>query len=346
MDAEGQITDFPSETVTYNLRVVRNGSEETRQITVFVDPVAGLPQIEYFDVSPEQGVTVGQCVTLAWRVSDDAEFVSIFSNKDVLWDVAPHEGTLEDCPQSAGLVEYAVGVRNSVGANYAVDFLVIGEASESAAQAMVAPAGPTIASFAVTPDEITVNECVAIDWTVVGNLANLRILRNDVVLLDGGADTGSGSDCLLEAGAYTYRLEATDNAGLTSSAETKVTASTATVAADTISGSYVLATYRNAAGEQVSPIAETQVTAEFSSGTLSGNGGCNVYSGSYTAVDGAISVSPLASTMMFCVEPEGIGEQEAAYLAALQGAALYALDGSQLTLSDVDGAPLVVYVAQ
>jgi hypothetical protein len=95
VDAEGQITDFPSETTTYNLRVVRNGGEETRQLTVYVDPVAGLPQIAYFDVSPEAGVTVGQCVTLAWSVSADAEFVSIFSNKEVLWDVAPLEGTLE-----------------------------------------------------------------------------------------------------------------------------------------------------------------------------------------------------------------------------------------------------------
>ena len=54
VDAEGQLTDFPSQTIAYNLRVLRNGGEETRQITVYVDPVAGLPQIEYFDVSPEQ----------------------------------------------------------------------------------------------------------------------------------------------------------------------------------------------------------------------------------------------------------------------------------------------------
>ena len=55
---------------------------------------------------------------------------------------------------------------------------------------------------------------------------------------------------------------------------------------------------------------------------------------------------PLAVTMMMCVEPEGVAEQEAAYLAALQAAARYTLDGGQLTLTDAAGAPLVVFVVQ
>lgn len=94
------------------------------------------------------------------------------------------------------------------------------------------------------------------------------------------------------------------------------------------------------------PIAATRITAEFNNGALSGNGGCNAYSGSYTAADGTITVGPLAVTMMMCIEPEGVAEQEAAYLAAVQAAAYYTLDGSQLTLSDAEGAPLVVYVVQ
>lgn len=345
--AQGQITLFPDETITYYLRVLRNGGEETRAITVYVDAVAGLPQIEYFDVSPEQGVTVGECVTLSWRVSPDAEFVSIFRNRETLWDSAPLEGNLEDCPDAPGLVEYAVGVRNSVGANYSVDVLIIGEGgADAGAKEPAAPVGPNIASFAVTPDQVAVGGCVAVDWTVIGDLANVRITRNDVVLLDGGAGTGSGSDCLLDPGEYTYRLEATDNAGNTSSSEATVTVGEQAAASDALNGSYVVVSYRNAEGAQASPLAETQITAEFNNGAVSGNGGCNSYSGSYTAADGAISVSPLAVTMMFCAEPEGVAEQETLYLAALQGAAQYAIDGSQLTLSDADGAPLVVYVAQ
>jgi heat shock protein HslJ len=108
----------------------------------------------------------------------------------------------------------------------------------------------------------------------------------------------------------------------------------------------VVTSYRDGSGAQTSPIAGTQITADFNNGALSGNGGCNAYSGAYTAVDGAITVMPLAVTMMLCVEPEGVAEQEAAYLAALQAAARYTLDGGQLTLADAAGAPLVVFVVQ
>jgi ABC-type amino acid transport substrate-binding protein/heat shock protein HslJ len=347
--AEGQLTDFPNQTTVYYLRVLRSGGEETREITVYVDAVAGLPQIEYFDVSPEQGVTMGQCLTLAWRVSADAEFVTIFRDGETLWDGAPLEGTLEDCPETVGLVEYAVGARNGVGVNYAVDIVAIGEAkaaADAAAAAPAAPAGPTIASFAVTPDAVAAGGCVAVNWTVVGDIANVRILRDDVVLLDGGANTGSGADCLLDLGVFTYQLEATDTAGAVSTAEATVKVGSPAGSSDALNGSYVVATYRTAAGAQASPIAETQITADFNNGALSGNGGCNAYSGAYSAADGAISVMPLAVTMMMCVEPEGVAEQEAAYLAALQEAAFYTLDGGQLTLADAAGAPLVVFVVQ
>ncbi len=345
VDALGQLTDFPSQTTVYYLRVLRSGGEETREITVYVDAVAGLPQIEYFDVSPEQGVTVGQCLTLAWRVAADAEFVTIFRDGETLWDGAPLEGTLEDCPETVGLVEYAVGARNGVGVNYAVDIVALGEA-KAAAAAPASPVGPTIASFAVTPDEVKVGGCVAVNWTVVGDLANVRILRDEVVLLDGGANTGSGGDCLLDPGMFTYQLAATDTAGNVSTAEATVTVGSPVDSSGALNGSYLVATFRDAAGAQASPIAETQITADFNNGALSGNGGCNAYSGAYTAADGAITVMPLAVTMMMCVEPEGVAEQEAAYLAALQAAARYTLDGGQLTLTDAAGAPLVVFVVQ
>lgn len=348
VDASGQITDLPNQTTDYNLRVARNGSEETRTITVYVDPVPGMAQIDYFDVSPEQGVSVGQCLSLSWRVAG-ADFVALFRNGELLWDGAPLEGVLEDCPEEAGLLAYALGARNSAGTLYQVDMVAIAAADEmqsAAASTLAAPAGATIASFAVTPEQVAAGGCVSIDWTAIGDVANVRILRGDVVLLDGGANTGSGTDCLLDPGAYTYRLEATDTAGATSSAEATVTVGGPAGSSDALNGSYVVTSYRAAAGAAAAPLAATQITAEFNSGALSGSGGCNAYSGAYTAAEGAITVAPLASTMMFCMEPEGVMEQEAAYLAAVQAAATYVLEGGQLTLADADGAPLVVYVVQ
>jgi heat shock protein HslJ len=48
---------------------------------------------------------------------------------------------------------------------------------------------------------------------------------------------------------------------------------------------------------------------------------------------------------MMCAEPEGIMEQEAAYLAALESAASYAVEGDQLELMDTEGRRAVSYIA-
>lgn len=76
------------------------------------------------------------------------------------------------------------------------------------------------------------------------------------------------------------------------------------------------------AGAETPVIEGTEITAVFdqAGGTVSGSAGCNNYNGPMNTADGAFALGPFASTMMFCSEPEGTMEQEAAYLAALQGA--------------------------
>ncbi|MDD1665295.1 MAG: META domain-containing protein, partial [Methanomicrobiales archaeon] len=71
-------------------------------------------------------------------------------------------------------------------------------------------------------------------------------------------------------------------------------------------------------------------TATFTAdGKISGNGGCNQYSGEYILTGtSAIAVSPLATTRMFCPDPAG--SQESSYLAILQNAATW-------EFSDVSG---------
>ena len=67
-----------------------------------------------------------------------------------------------------------------------------------------------------------------------------------------------------------------------------------------------------------SPLPGTTLTATFGDdGTLSGSSGCNRYTTTYTTDQGAIEIAPPAGTKKLCPEPEGVMEQEAAYLAAL-----------------------------
>ena len=93
-----------------------------------------------------------------------------------------------------------------------------------------------------------------------------------------------------------------------------------------------------------SPIVGTTITATFGDdGTLAGSAGCNNYRATYTTDGGEIEVTPPAATKKACAEPEGIMEQEAAYLAALPTAVRYRIDGSSLELLSADGTFVVVY---
>jgi heat shock protein HslJ len=86
-------------------------------------------------------------------------------------------------------------------------------------------------------------------------------------------------------------------------------------------------------------VAGTEITALFGEdGSLSGSAGCNNYSAQYTTDGDAISIGPAAMTMMMCVDPEGVMEQEMAYVTALSNATVYAIQGNALELRDSGGA--------
>ncbi|WP_343390200.1 META domain-containing protein, partial [Candidatus Amarobacter glycogenicus] len=88
----------------------------------------------------------------------------------------------------------------------------------------------------------------------------------------------------------------------------------------------------------VSAMSGVGVTAVFGEdGTLSGTGGCNNYSTSYTLDGSTLSINAaIASTMMACAED--VMAQETAFLAALPMATTYAIQGDALELRDANGA--------
>ena len=97
--------------------------------------------------------------------------------------------------------------------------------------------------------------------------------------------------------------------------------------------------YNNGKMAVVSVLLDTTITAEFGKdGTLSGNSGCNQYSGPYAVTGNQIQIGPLVSNMMACDAPEGIMDQESQYLAAIQSATTYLMEGSVLELRTADGA--------
>ena len=110
-------------------------------------------------------------------------------------------------------------------------------------------------------------------------------------------------------------------------------------------GVWVMTSYNNGKQAVVGALADTEVTAVFGEdGQLSGSAGCNRYSAPYT-VDGAkIKIGLAISTMMACEQP--IMDQEAQYLAAIQQAATYNIQGTRLELRSADGALQASYTHQ
>jgi heat shock protein HslJ len=93
-----------------------------------------------------------------------------------------------------------------------------------------------------------------------------------------------------------------------------------------------------------SVLAGTEITASFGEdGTLTGSAGCNTYRTTYTINREAIEIALPAATRKACAEPDGIMEQERAYLAALPLARRFRLSAGNLELLTEAGTFVVTY---
>ena len=108
--------------------------------------------------------------------------------------------------------------------------------------------------------------------------------------------------------------------------------------------SWIVTGYNNGKQAVVSVVIGSQLTADFSvNGQLSGSAGCNNYTAGYKVTGESITIGPAASTRKACADPAGVMEQEAQFLEALESAATYRIEGSQLELRTADGALAVTF---
>jgi heat shock protein HslJ len=87
----------------------------------------------------------------------------------------------------------------------------------------------------------------------------------------------------------------------------------------------------------------TQITLALSAASIEGSAGCNTYGGTYAASGDSLRLSDLYRTEMGCMEPEGILEQELAYLNLLNAVASYRVVTGQLELYDEAGTLTLVF---
>ena len=108
---------------------------------------------------------------------------------------------------------------------------------------------------------------------------------------------------------------------------------------------WVVSRYNNGRGGMTSVIIGTEITANFTEdGVISGSAGCNSYNAPFEAEEDMISIGLVAVTQKLCSEPEGMMEQEAEYLSALQNAAVYTISEDRLEIRDEGGSGVVFFV--
>ncbi len=100
-------------------------------------------------------------------------------------------------------------------------------------------------------------------------------------------------------------------------------------------------------------IEDTSITLYFEEAFLGGSMTCNGYgggpdSGKYVATDdGTLTVfQPLAVTVQLCSSPEGIMEQEAAYIKALQSAATYRVVDDRLKIDNAVEETILIFAVK
>ncbi len=106
-----------------------------------------------------------------------------------------------------------------------------------------------------------------------------------------------------------------------------------------------LTSYIDAGGVQKAPLENTQVTAIFSNGSVTGNASCNSYFASYQLNGDKLTIGNAGSTLMACLAP-GVMVQETAYLDALQKTASFQIKAGQLEIADAQGKTILVYAAK
>lgn len=91
------------------------------------------------------------------------------------------------------------------------------------------------------------------------------------------------------------------------------------------------------------PLEGMSFNTAFENGEVVGQA-CNSFGGQYSVDGQSLAISNLIQTKMACLEPEGIMQQESAYMQALSQAASFLGSGDQLEIKNAAGETILTFL--
>ena len=193
------------------------------------------------------------------------------------------------------------------------------------------PTATPLPEISFTADRTNINqgECTTLRWSVQNIQAVWVYPLGE--RFENFPRTGQGSEQVCPTATTTYEMRILQRDGAVIFRQ--VTINVAGVV-DPLAGTrWDVISYNNGRGGFVSLIPSTRITIEFvASGQIAGSSGCNTYLATYRLNGSNIFIDPPSSTQQLCADPEGIMGQEAEFLAALQSAATFRLNGGTLEM--------------
>jgi heat shock protein HslJ len=156
---------------------------------------------------------------------------------------------------------------------------------------------------------------------------------------------GQAQEQALTAGLPKVTDAVVDGTTLTMSDASGAALFTWTKGPDGLQGTYAVTGVNNGKGAVVSSAATEKATITFGTdGTVSGNTGCNSFSGTYDVDGSTLTINgDVAATMMACEADAQALEQQ--FLTALGNVGAWERSGQQITLSDAGGAAQLTLTA-
>ena len=102
-----------------------------------------------------------------------------------------------------------------------------------------------------------------------------------------------------------------------------------------LDGDWKVSGFNNGRDAVVGLKGDAPITLTFKAGALSGDAGCNTFRGAYVVDGKGVKIGPLAATRKACAED--VMKQEREFLAALESAVTWAVEGDTLDMHRSDG---------